>query len=222
MTYFIFFSRGLSSFTSCFEMSSNNLTTSDQAFSLGTSQACGVVLLLVASFGLMVYLLFIYVVFTREKFKGKTYFTIAGYLGIADCMCLLLMIGYATPCLIFGRALSDSFALGGILNVGWFSGLPLLIFLAGDRYLCICNKNLYRKFYTVKLTKLYCIGCWVFGISYSLPSFLECCPLYFDFTLMSWGWSVSLKGAKVLALGEITMVILITTLTYFLNALVFK
>ena len=191
-------------------------------FSLETSKVCGVILLLISSFGLVVYLLFIYIVFTRSKFKDKTYFMIAGCLGIADCMCLLLMIGYAAPCLLYRTALSQSLAFGGILNVGWFSGLPLLIFLAGDRYFCICNKELYSKFYSIKLTKIYCAACWVFGISYSIPTFLVCCPLHFNYNLMSWGWSISLKGAKVLALGEITMVVLITSLTYFLNGLVFK
>ena len=204
-------------------MSANTTTTSvEYGFSLETSQICGVFLLLISMFGLLVYIIFIYIVFTKSKFKDKTYFMIAGCLGIADCMCLLLMIGYATPCLLYRTKLSDSLLLGGILNIGWFSGLPLLTVLAGDRYFCICNKELYSKFYSIKLTKIYCVACWVFGISYSIPSFLACCSIHFDYTLMSWGWNISLKGAKVLALGEITMVVLVTSFTYLLNGIVFK
>jgi len=200
----------------------NATVISEPPFSLKTSQICGTFLLLISLFGLVIYMLFIIVVFHRPKFKDKTYFIIAGWLGIADCICLLLMIGYATPCLLHRKSLSDSLALGGILNIGWFSGLPLLIFLAGDRYLCICNKDVYAKFYTKKMTRLYCFACWVFGIGYSLPSFMPCCSLFFDYSLMSWGWNIGLQGAKALALGEITMVVLITSLTYFLNGLVFK
>eukprot|EP00111_Clytia_hemisphaerica_P000369 TCONS_00000996-protein len=203
-------------------MADHNSTAVDLAFSLETSQICGAFLLIVSLFGLMVYVLFMFVVFTRPKFKDKTYFTIAGCLGIADCMCLFLMIGYASPCLFYRTSLSNSLALGGVLNIGWFSGLPLLIFLAGDRYLCICNKDLYSRFYKKRLTNMYCIGCWVFGIAYSIPSFFPCCSLHFDYTLMSWGWSIDFDGAKTLALGEITMVVIITSITYFLNGLVFR
>lgn len=203
-------------------LKTSNMNEGVEGASVEVSQICGVFLIVISTFGLVVYVLFCYVVYTRPKFKGKSYFMIAGTLGIADCLCLVLMIGYAAPKLILNRSLSDSLVIGGVLNVGWFSGLPLIVFLAGDRYLCICDKDRYLKVYTMKKTIIYCIGCWVFGTVYSLPSFFPCCPILFDYRLMSWAWVVDKNGAMILSYGELAMVVLVTLITYGLNGFVFK
>ena len=91
-----------------------------------TSIICGSVILLISVTGLFVYLLFIIIALGRKKFQRNSYFTMAGWLGVADCICLVLMIGYAAPCIILRRNLSHLKFIGGILNIGKCSSSPLL------------------------------------------------------------------------------------------------
>lgn len=184
--------------------------------------AAGGVTMFISFIGLVFYIFVIVTVFTRKKFEQNSFFRIAGSLGIADCICLLLMVGYASPCMLLQRNISESRIFGAILNIGWFSGLPLILLLAGDRYLCICKHDAFTKYYNIKQTNLYCIACWVFGIGYSIPSLFSCCGIHFDYHIASWQWNVKKPGASILGYGEITMVILITTLTFLLNGLVLK
>ena len=179
-------------------------------------------LLAIAVSGLLLYVLVIAVVFTRRRFANNSYFYIAAWLGVAECICLVLMIAYAAPCILMRRNLSDSKIIGGILNIGWFTGLPLIVVLAVNRYLCMCKNNYFKEQFTIQKSKIYCIVCWLFGIIYSMPSFFNCCPLYFDYQMMSWGWSVTDAGAKMLGNGELAMVILVIIVVFGLNGQVFR
>ena len=112
--------------------------------------------------------------------------------------------------------------MGGLLNIGWFTSLPLILFLAIDRWLCLCHKKWFNVVYTKQKTKCYISACWLFGITYSIPSFTDCCPLYFWYDVISWGWSLDHSGSSVLAVGELALTILVVTLTYICNGLVLR
>lgn len=186
------------------------------------SQLCGSILVVLSISGLVAYVAFIIIVFTRKKFKNNAYFYIAAWLGVADCVCLILMMTYAAPCIIMNSNLNSYIFIGGILNVGWFSGLPLILFLAINRYLCICHTELCRRTYTIKLSKIYCLVCFIFGVGYSIPSFFDCCPIYFDYVLMTWGWDINKYGSVVLSYGELVMVIVVTAIALGLNLMVLR
>lgn len=193
-----------------------------QQMSRATSIICGSIILLISISGLIVYLLFIIIALGRKKFQRNSYFTMAGWLGIADCICLVLMIGYAAPCVILQRNLSDLKFIGGILNVGWFSGLPLIVFLAANRFFCICHTECFKTLFTSHKTRYYCLAALVFGMCYSLPSFMKYSPLFFDYHMMSWEWQTNHPVSKYVTFGEITIVMLVTLTTHTLNILVFK
>ena len=205
-----------------------NLTTShhdhaNNSISTAISILCGTVILIIALSGLLVYLLFIVVALGKDDFKKSSYFTMAGWLGVADCICLVLMITYAAPCIILQKDLSDMKFIGGLLNIGWFTGLPLILFLAVNRFLCICHTDFYKRWFTLRKTWCYCSVALIFGIGYSVPSFMDYSPLYFDNCKMSWQWDISCHPmAKVVSIGEMVIVMVVTIITYCLNILVFR
>ena len=187
-----------------------------------TNSLCGGVMLLLSITGFIVYVLFIVVVFTRMKFKNSSYFIIAGWLGIADCISLVITFSYTAPAVVFNYTLTRNPTAGGILNIAWFSSLPLILFLAINRYLCICHTDLCKKLYTRTSSKYYSLSCWCFGIGYSVASFLNCCPLYFDEVLMTWSWDMMNDGAMFLSYGELIMVLIVTLGSFGLNGLVIR
>ena len=205
-----------------------NLTTSHHGqtnnnISTAISILCGTVILIIALSGLLVYLLFIVVALGKDDFKNSSYFTMAGWLGVADCICLVLMITYAAPCIILKKDLSDMKFIGGLLNIGWFTGLPLILFLAVNRFLGICHTGVYKRWFTLRKTWCYCFVALIFGTGYSVPSFMDYSPLYFDNCRMSWQWDISSHPmAKVVSIGEVAIVMVVTIITYCLNILVLR
>lgn len=198
------------------------LETTFTPLSPTVSIICGTVILLIALPGLLLYVLFIHIVLTRKRFQSNSFFIIAGWLGVAECTNLVILATYSAPCLITQDRLVNSRFIGAVLNIGWFSGLPLTLFLAVNRYLCICRSNSFKGVFTVKRSKYYSMCCWLFGLAVAVPSFTEHAPLYFDIEKLSWGWQIDNTVAKVVAIGEVTMVSTVTLMTYILNGLVFK
>ena len=204
-----------------------NLTTGHHVHAKDLSNSisfvCGSVIFVIALTGLFIYLLFIAIALGKHDFKKNSYFTMAGWLGVADCICLVLMITYVTPSIILQKDLSNLKFIGGLLNIGWFTGLPLILFLAVNRYLCICHTDLYKRMFTLRKTRWYCIIALCFGILYSIPSFMDYSPLFFDYRMLSWQWDLHHHPvAKVISIGEIAIVIAVTLITYCLNTLTFK
>ena len=199
----------------------------------------GICIVITAALGLIFLIPFVVVVFHPSSKHKTSFFILAGWLGIADGLCLLLMIGYAAPSTIMEQNLAEikinqtqinktltdkrvNAIMGGLLNVGWFSSLPLIVFAAVDQWLCFCHRQCFNSVFTQQRTQFYICACWVFGISYSMPSFMNCCPLYFWFDLISWGWSLDHSGSAVLAIGELVITILVFTITYLCNAMVLR
>ena len=185
----------------------------------------GLCIIIIAVLGLLFYIPFIVVVFHPSSKHKTSFFILAGWLGIADCICLLLMVAYAGPSTIWEKNMVGTefnAIMGGLLNIGWFTSLPLVVFLAVDRWLCLCKKKWFNVVYSQQKTKCYISACWLFGIAYSIPSFTGCCPIYFTYEYLSWGWSVEHAGAQVLAIGELVMVILVVTVTYLCNGIVLR
>ena len=180
----------------------------------------GVFMLLFTASGLIVYIIVIRILLT--KFSKKSYFLLASSLGVADCIFLSTIILYVVPSTLTGKPLHTSHAFGGIINIAWFSALPLMLLLAGDRYLCMCHYKFHEKFYSLCKTKWYCLLGWLFGISYALPSFFNGCNILYDVKIRSWIWNIEENCAKVLSYGELTMVVLIVVLSFIFTALVLR
>lgn len=144
------------------------------------------------------------------------------FIGIADCLSLTVMTTYAVPNIILREQMEKHIFVGGILNIAWFSSLPMIILLAVNRYLCICHTDLCKKVYTTAYSTYFCIACCSFGIVYSTASFFNCCPVFFHHEYMSWGWETKESGALVLSYGEVTMVTMVTAVGFYMNLLVFK
>ena len=179
-------------------------------------------MILISGSGLCVYSLVIIVLLLRKNLRQKSYFRIASWLGIADCICLVLMMCYSAPSILVGHILHPSPAFGGCLNIGWFTGLMLILFIAGDRYLCMVHQLTHRKYYSIQKIKWYCLFCWVFGVAYSVPSFALSCSVQFHVDIMTWGWLVRYACAQWLSYGELIMVVTITLTTFVLNGLVLR
>ena len=205
-----------------FVLGHKNFTSNTTQPPLVSHRIAGGVLLLMSISGFLVYLLFIVVVFKRQKFKNSPFFIIAAWLGIADCMSLAINITYAAPCVLLNENYSKSVVAGGMLNIAWFTSLPLILLLAINRYLCICRTQLCRKVYTRTSSTYYCFGCWCFGIGYSIASFFNCCPLYFEHNIMTWRWDVEKAGSIILGYVELTMVVIVTLGAFTLNAFVIR
>lgn len=203
-------------------MMDNFTNTTTQHSVEDSKRILGSFLLVLSLFGLVTYIIFIVLVFTRKRFHQQSFFVIAGWLGIADCICLILMIGYASPCIILQTSLSTSRVIGGILNIGWFSGLPLITLLAGNRYFCICDREKFRKIFTPQNTGYLCLGSWLFGVAYSIPTFFSCCSLKFDSAIMSWSWKAKQDGTHYLDYAELVMVVLTFIIIYVFNACVLR
>ena len=180
---------------------------------------CVFMLLFTAS-GLIVYIIVIQILL--KKFSRKSYFVLASSLGIADCIFLSTTVLYVVPSTLTGKLLHVSHAFGGIINIAWFSALPLMLFLAGGRYLCMCLYKFHGKFYSLYKTKCYCLFAWLFGISYALPSFFNGCNILYDVKSRSWIWDIEENCAKVLSYGELIMVVLIAVLSFVFTALVLR
>ena len=196
--------------------------------------AAGLCIATTAVVGLIFYILFIVTVFHPSSQHRTSFFILAGWLGIADCIVLVYMIVYAAPSTIMGQNLGEiemngtytdkrvNAYMGVFVNVGWFTSLPLIVFLAVNRWLCLCHKNWFNVVYSKQKTKCYILAAWIFGIAYSLPSFTDCCPIYFWYDMMSLGWSLDHSGSAALAFGELTITILVATITYLCNGLVIR
>ena len=180
----------------------------------------GVFILLFAASGLVVYIIVIGILLTQ--FSKKSFFLLASSLGVADCIFLLTTILYVVPSTLTGKLLHASHAFGGIINIAWFSALPLMLFMGGDRYLCMCHYKFHGKFYSLCKTKWYCLFAWLFGISYALPSFFNGCNILYEVKFRSWIWNIDENCAKVLSYGELTMVVSIAVLTFIFTALVLR
>ena len=177
-------------------------------------------LLLLASSGLCVYIMVIRVLMT--KFSKKSYYVLAGWLGVADCICLLMTIFYVVPSIYMDKLLHNSTVYGALINISWFSGLPIIVLLAVDRYLCICQERIHKKVYTQSKTKIYCILAWVFGIGYSFPSFFKSCEFEYFIEVRSWGWNTDNECSRILSYGEIGMLILVAGAMFIFNGLVIR
>ena len=177
-------------------------------------------LLLFAGSGLFVYLIVIRVLMT--KFSKKSYFILASWLGIADCTFLIVTVCYVVPSILKGKLLYNSNMFGGIINIAWFSGLPIMLLLAGDRYLCMCHYKIHARIYSLNKTKIYCVLSWLFGISCGIPSFFSGCTLYYNMKIMSWRWDTDHYCATILSYVEISMVLGIVGVTCILTVLVLR
>lgn len=187
------------------------------------NQLCGGLLLLLGVTGIFFYVIFIVVVLVRKKFKDSPFFIIAAWLGIADCLTLTVIISCAAPSVILNKDVVFRNTIpGGVLNIAWFTSLPLILLLAFNRYLCICRTELSKRVYTRKKSYYYCLASWCFGLVYSIASFFDCCPLYFEHELMSWQWNVEQYGAKILSHGELIMVMFVTVGAFTCNGLVIR
>ena len=179
-----------------------------------------VFLFLFAISGLVIYIIVIRVLMT--KFSKKSYFLLASWLGVADCISLISSICYTTPSLLLDKRIHPSNVFGGVVNIGWFSGLPLMVFLAGDRYLCICHPKLHNKLYNKKYTKYYCLSAWLFGACYALPSFFDGCNVFYNVEVRSFTWNIPESCAAALSYGELGMMIIIAGILCACNGLVLR
>ena len=101
---------------------------------------CSILMMTFAASGLVVYVMVMLILMARKKFSRKSYFLLACWLGVADCICLLLMLSYSAPSIFLGHRLHQSHIFGAVLNIGWFSGLAIILLIAGDRYLCMFTR----------------------------------------------------------------------------------
>ena len=187
--------------------------------------ACGAILVFVSILGLLCNIPFMIVVFRPSSRPQSCFFMLAGWLALADSICLILMISYAAPCIVLQRDIGGgqiSAIMGGIINVGFFTSLPLIVFLAVDRWLCLCHRDWFMKTYDDQKTKLYIAICWLFGLAYSTSTFTSCCPLYFDYVMMTWTWSAKHPGSQKMAIGELVIVITTVILAHICNTLVLR
>lgn len=183
---------------------------------------CSILMMTFAASGLVVYVMVMLILMARKKFSRKSYFLLACWLGVADCICLLLMLSYSAPSIFLGHRLHQSHIFGAVLNIGWFSGLAIILLIAGDRYLCMCHQTLHKTCYNIRNVKWYCLLAWIFGTSYSIPSFLPQCSIHFYVELLSWRWNVKHDCAGWLSKAELVMVITITAIAFTLNGLVLR